>query len=415
MVKQDALMESLSSNLHGFLNQIQGGLSVPDKKFLRDGFIGLVRSGHPIVCQMAREVPNQGSKYITRVKRLDLHLTAESDFDEQLKQSIPAIWVPLVTGDTPLILDLSDLAKPLAEKMDYLATVRDGSTGKLVNGYWLVEMYASVGRKNPFPILLEPFSHEEPECPGQNPIVIDAVHRVFTLTDGRGVLVVDRGGDSRVLLDDWLDNAYRFVVRLRGDRDLMRFYAVSERLSNDGQWVPVEGRALAEHTPTPHHWSRVVKSKGRVVLRISQIGWVKVRLPGREETLTMVVARSPGSDVPFMLLTNLAVEMLADAKRVLRFYIRRWECEEGMQFLKEQVDMEAIRTFRWTAICRLVLLSAVVMLYLAWLWEKHLGLAERLIDYAQVLPGEVNFMLYRLLTGLTHILNACFYIRRALL
>jgi hypothetical protein len=366
MVKKDALMESLSSNLHGFMNQIQGDLSVPGKKFLRDGFIGLVRSGHPIVCQMAREVPNQGSKYTTRVKRLDLHLTAESDFDEQVKKSLPAIWVPLVGDDTPLILDLSDLAKPLATQMDYLATVRDGSTGKLVNGYWLVEIYASVGRKNPFPILLEPFSHEEPECHGQNPIVIEAVHRVFTLTGGRGVLVVDRGGDARVFLDDWLDCTYRFVVRMRGDRDLMRFYAVSGELSSYGQWVPVEGRALAEHTPTPHRWSRVVKSKGRVVLRISQIGWVKVRLPGRDETMTMIVARNPDSDVPFMLLTNLPVETVADAKHVLRFYLRRWECEEGMQFLKEQVSLEAIRTFRWTAICRLVLLAAVVMLYTAY-------------------------------------------------
>jgi len=415
MVKQEALMESLSSNLHGFLNQIQGNLSVPDKKFLRDGFIGLVRSGHPIVSQIAREVPNQAAKYTTRVKRLDLHLTAESDFDEMVKHSLSAIWGPLVTENTPLILDLSDLAKPLATQMDYLATVRDGSTGKFVNGYWLVEMYASVGRKNPFPILLEPFSHEEPECPGQNPIVIDAVRRVFTFTGGRGVLVVDRGGDARVFLDDWLDYGYRFVVRMRGDRDLMKFYAVSGQSPNDGQWVTMEGRALAERTPTPHRFSRVVKSKGRVVLKISQIGWVKVRLPGRNETMTMIVARSSGSDVPFMLLTNLPVENVADARRVLIFYVRRWECEEGMQFLKEEVSLEAIRTFRWTAICRLILLATVVMLYLAWLWEKHLGLAERLIGYAQVLPDEVDFMLYRLLTGLTHILNACFYLRRALL
>ena len=415
MVKQNALMESLSSNLHGFLNQIQGNLSIPDKKFLRDGFIGLVRAGQPIVCQMAREVPNQGSKYTTRVKRLDLHLTTKNDFDEQIKRLLPTIWVPMVADDTPLILDLSDLAKPLATQMDYLATVRDGSTGNLVNGYWLVEMYASVGRKNPFPILMEPFSHEEPECPGQNPIVIDAVRRVFSLTGGRGVLVVDRGGDARVFLVDWLDHAYRFVVRMRGDRDLMRFYTVSGGLSSDGQWIPMEGRALAEHTPTPHRWSRVVKSKGCVVLRISQIGWVKVRLPGRDETMTMIVARSRGSDVPFMLLTNLPVETVTDAKRVLRFYVRRWECEEGMQFLKEEVSLEAIRTFRWTAICRLVLLAMVVMLYLAWLWEKHLRLAERLIGYAQVLPDEVDFMLYRLLTGLVHILNACFYLRRALL
>ena len=61
MVKQDALMESLSSNLHGFLNQIQGDMSVTDKKFLRDSFIGLVRAGHSIVCQMAREVPRKAS------------------------------------------------------------------------------------------------------------------------------------------------------------------------------------------------------------------------------------------------------------------------------------------------------------------------------------------------------------------
>jgi len=414
MVKQDALMESLSSNLHGFLKQINGDLTVPDKKFLRDGFVGLVRAGSPIVCQMAREIPTQRSKYTSRVKRLDLHLTAENDFDERVKESLPAIWLPLMTDDTPLILDLSDLAKPLARKMDYLATVRDGSSGELVNGYWLVEMYASIGRKNPFPILLEAFSHEEPECPGQNPIVLDAVRRIFDLTDGHGVLVVDRGGDARVFLDNWLDHTYRFVVRLRGDRHFMRFYAVLDR-SGKGQWIPIEARELAERTPTPHRWSRVVKSKGRVVLRISQVGWVKVRLPGRNETLTMIVARSPGKDVPFMLLTNLPVENLADGKRVLRYYIRRWECEEGIQFLKEQVDLEAIRTFRWTAICRLILLAVLVMLYLAWLWEKHLRLAERLIDYAQVLPDEVDFMFYRLLTGLTHLFNACFYLRKDLL
>jgi hypothetical protein len=35
--------------------------------------------------------------------------------------------------------------------------------------------------------------------------------------------------------------------------------------------------------------------------------------------------------------------------------------------------------------------------------------------YEQAFPDEVDFMLYHLLAGLTHILNACFYLRRALL
>jgi len=414
-------MESLSASLHGFVHQINGNLSRPDQKFLQDALIGLLRAGRPIVCQMARQLPNQRREYATRVKRLDEHMVNPGDFDSRIKEALPELWLPLIQEDTPIILDLSDLAKPLARKMDYLATIRDGSTGQLVNGYWLVEIYASVGPKNPIPILLEPFSHEQPLCRGQNPVVIDAVRSIFAITGDRGVLVIDRGGDAIVLFSDWLDHSIRFVVRLRGDRNLLGFYhslggAVrTVQMHQQGQWIPIEARELAERTPTPHRWSRIVKYKGRVIFRFSQIGWVKVRLPGRSESLTMVVSRVAGNDVPFMLLTNLSVESLADAHRVLRYYIRRWECEEGMQFLKEQVNLESIRTFRWSAICRLVLLCVLVMIYLAWLIEKHPRLTDRLIKYGQVLPDEADFLFYRLLTGLTEAIDACFYLRRDLL
>jgi len=421
MLRQHALMESLSASLHGFVHQINGNLSRPDQKFLQDAIIGLLRAGRPIVCQMARQLPDQRAEYTTRVKRLDEHLVNPGDFDSRIKEALPKLWLPLIQEDTPIILDLSDLAKPLARKMDYLATVRDGSTGQLVNGYWLVEIYASVGPKNPIPILLEPFSHEQPLCRGQNPVVIDAVRSIFAITGNRGVLVIDRGGDAIVLFSDWLDHSIRFVVRLRGDRNLLGYYhglggaLRTVRMHQQGQWIPIEARELAERTPTTYRWSRVVKHKGQVIFRFSQIGWVKVRLPGRSESLTMVVSRVVGNDMPFMLLTNLSVESLADAQRVLRYYIRRWECEEGMQFLKEQVNLESIRTFRWSAICRLVLLAALVMIYLAWLIEKHPRLTDRLIKYGQVLPDEADFLFYRLLTGLTEAINACFYLRRDLL
>jgi len=158
-----------------------------------------------------------------------------------------------------------------------------------------------------------------------------------------------------------------------------------------------------------------VKSRGKALLRFSQIGWVKVRLPGRTETLTMVVARTAGSDTPFMLMTNLAVENAKDARRMLRYYCRRWECEEAIRFLKSEVQLERIRTFNWAAICRLVLLAVLVMFYLTWLLERHPNLAERLISFGQPLPDQPDFLLYRLLTGLTEAITACAYLRRALL
>ena len=181
MVKRRALMESISSNLHSFLKKIGNNLSVPDKKFLRDSFIGLLRCGKPVVCQMARHLPNQRTKFLSRLDRLEAHLVKDTDFDNKIQDALPQVWHGFVQDYTPIILDLSDIAKPLAKKMDYLAKVRDGSTGELVNGYWLVELYASLSRKNPVPILLEPFSHEEPYSPGQNPVVLNAVHKIFAL------------------------------------------------------------------------------------------------------------------------------------------------------------------------------------------------------------------------------------------
>ena len=414
MLKRKALMESISSNLHNFLKKIGNNLSVPDKKFLRDSLIGLLRCGKPIVCQMARHLPNQRTKFLSRLDRLEAHLVKNSNFDNNVRETLPEVWLPYFQQDTPIILDLSDIAKPKAVKMDYLATVRDGSTGELVNGYWLVELYASLSRKNPVPVLLEPFSHEEPYSPGQNPVVLAAVHKIFKLTDKRGVLVVDRGFDGWVMFEDWLDNKYRFVARLVGERHLLCSLGGSEQ-SEAGQRVPIRAQQLAEQTPTPHRFGKLIKRHGKPALRITQIGWVKVRLPGRDEDLTLVVSRLAGNDKPMMLLTNLPVENLADAKRVLRFYIRRWECEEAIRFLKSQVNLEKIRTFRWSAIRRLVLLAVLLMIYLCWLVEAHPTICDRLVYLSQPLPDNPDFLSYRLLGGLTEAINTCFWLHKDLL
>jgi hypothetical protein len=363
---------------------------------------------------MARHVPNQRTKFLSRLDRLEAHLVKDSDFDDTLKNALPHVWLPFIRDDTPIILDLSDIAKPFAKKMDYLATVRDGSTGALVNGYWLVELYASLSRKNPVPVLLEPFSHEEPYSPGQNPVVLAAVHKIFTLTHQRGVLVVDRGFDGWVMFEDWLENRYRFVARLVGKRHLLCSSGNSQE--NDvGQWVPMRAEHLADQVPTPYRFDKLIKRRGKPSIRITQIGWRKVRLPGREETLTLVVSRLAGQDKPMMLLTNVPVENLKDAKRILRFYIRRWECEEAIRFLKSHVQLEKIRTFRWSAICRLVLLAVVVMIYLGWLLEAHPLISDRLICLSQPLPDKPDFLLYRLLDGLTEAIDTCFWLHKDLL
>lgn len=100
----------------------------PEKVPLRWA-VGLLRAGRPVVCRMARKLPDRGTKFLSRLDRLEGHLNQADDLDQKVKDALPGLWLPLVADETPIILDLSDIAKPLAKKMDYLATVRDGSTG----------------------------------------------------------------------------------------------------------------------------------------------------------------------------------------------------------------------------------------------------------------------------------------------
>ncbi|MFH1314248.1 MAG: transposase, partial [Candidatus Eisenbacteria bacterium] len=44
-----------------------------------------------------------------------------------------------IKEDTLLVLDLSDIAKRYARGMEYLTQVRDGSTGEITSGYWLLK------------------------------------------------------------------------------------------------------------------------------------------------------------------------------------------------------------------------------------------------------------------------------------
>jgi hypothetical protein len=106
-------------------------------------------------------------------------------------------WAENVQLDTPLIVDLCDLAKPRARKLKYLALVRDGSDPdhRLVNGYWCVEIYAYWGKGRTTPMLLHPYSIEDPETISENAMILRCVDQVLAATDGRGVIVMDAGAD----------------------------------------------------------------------------------------------------------------------------------------------------------------------------------------------------------------------------
>jgi hypothetical protein len=55
------------------------------------------------------------------------------------------------------------------------------------------------------------------------------------------------------------------------------------------------------------------------------------------------------------------------------------------------------------------------MIYLCWLVEEHPNICERLVYLSQPLPDDPDFVLYRLLAGLTEAINTCFWLHKDLL
>jgi hypothetical protein len=250
---------------------------------------------------------------------------------------------------TLLILDTSDIAKPYAEKMEYLARVRDGSAGEITDGYWLCQVIGVENEDNAIvPLYNTLYSQRAPDFVSENAEIMGAMASVSAATDGRGVWVIDRGGDRRILYDDLIAKRRSFIIRQKGDRLLL--WGMQCRLTTD----------LAEDCPLSFATHITREEGGREVRVRLDYGFRPVRLPEHPDVpLSLVVVRGLGSQ-PMMLLTNLALRRSRDVLWwVVAAYLTRWRAEEAIRFTKQSYELEDIRVLTYDRLRNLVALVNV--------------------------------------------------------
>lgn len=380
MLGKDARLRNRRADLRQFLNRFQ--LDRPRRKFFFQSLWGITMSRSLVVRRwvrfLARTDRCQDPFY--RQKRL-LNQLNNPNFDNHnpIDQHLQH-WGKHVQPDTPLILDMCDLAKPRARRMKYLALVRDGSDdGKLVYGYWCFEAYAYFGKHRITPMLLHPFSSDDPETKSENHVILQCVQQLYAATGGRGVLVFDAGGDRDALMIPWLDEHRHFVIHTRGDRHL---------LLPNGTKIPA--KLLAE----------ILLAQAARERPCRRIVWQRLYLPERPNHPMHLVARIiKGRDKPLILLTTLTAHDLATAKHVLRYYRWRWKCEESARFLKTELGLERFCLRTYESFPRLMFLAALAMTLLTWLMLRQPELTHWL---CQKSPGyhKIKFAYYRFLNWL---------------
>ena len=379
MLRKDLIISKTRNLLNEFMAPIMAKADKPRRKFLHQALGAILLSGSLIVSEFARWIHDDCSDIFYRLKRLLNHLVCPRADLQPMVQAYRQAMAQHIHPDTPIIIDLTDLAKPRAKKMKYLAYVRDGSEHKLVPGYWCVEVYAHLKNKRVLPLALDVFSIDDPAVGSQNLQIARTVEAVNEAIDRRGIWIADRGFDGLNMYETWFSLNCHFVVRQRGDR-----YVVT------GTGVRIIERDLVEHIR--HHWAQT-NSPNNIIFS-------KVYLPDNSKPLYLVGSWLEGAEKPLILLTTMVVETLQQAQQIIRYYKRRWACEEASQFLKSRVGLERFRIRRYQAIQRLVILAMIAMGFLTWILLRSKRLVGGYFCFTSRFRKKTDFVYYRLLDGL---------------
>jgi hypothetical protein len=268
-----------------------------------------------------------------------------------------------VESNTVLCLDLSDIRKEYARKMEYLAPVHDGSTSEVHAGYWLCAITgAEVNGSEILPLYQKLYS------------------------------------DRKKLLEPLLDRQQRFVIRSTGKRLVTGRDHLQRSVAELGSKCRLR------------HWARVIKIQdGQEKTYDLRYGVEPIRLAGRDEPLDLVVVAGFGGE-PLLLLTN-ALKGARDSQSlwwIAQIYLTRWKIEETFRFLKQSYNLEDIRVMKYQRLKNMVVLVTAAAYFAATFLGQKMKLrilCEKLLIISQRFFGIPPFRFYALADGIHRFLS----------
>ena len=330
--------------------------------------------------------------------RLSRMLSADG-LEAGLHRFIASEGAKRVHRDTLIILDPSDVQKPYAKKMEYLAKVWDGSKGEVGDnlGFWgCMAVACESGGRRPIPLHFRLWSADSPGFVSENEEAKSIVDGITRHTKRRGIFVYDRGGDNIEFYRHSLGKGLDFIVRLKE-----RYVRSWKRNVMCGELAWECRMRYREVVAFDHHGK-----ERRVTV---EFGVVPVRLPDiPDRLLHMVVVRGFGQK-PMMLLTTLAKTTTREALwQVVEGYITRWRVEDTIRHVKQSYGLEGMRLFKYA---KIKALAAIVLatIYFSMTWignsEKHDVIARSVARMSFRIHDVPEFHFYAIADGASDILK----------
>jgi len=365
-------------------------------RFVQEAIYGIMASQSVMLTEIGRQLASNVS-----LKKLEERFSKQlikPKIRHCLQAGILSMARERIKENTLLILDLSDIRKKYAEKMEYLAQVRDGSEdGEIVDGYWTNQVIASEPGSNEItPLYHALYSQASPGFISENEEIIKAIDQVSKAVHNKGIWIIDRGGDRDALYESLLMNKRNFIIRLVGSRDLLYQGKLTRSL-----W-------LAYACRLPYEKTIVKLIDGKETQYNLRFGFLSVQLPNFDVSLTLVVIKG-FSNKPMMLLTSL--QLNASQKKIwfiIEAYLKRWSIEETIRFIKQTYDLENIRVLKYTRLQNMMVLLLAVFFFISVILNQNQKLtimAGHVLKSAKRVFGIPDFKYYALGDGFCNIFS----------
>lgn len=327
------------------------GFNQPLQKFMRQMQFGILKSGKVQLNDIGRALQEKISLKKT-TKRLGHHLGIAGLWQQIMDASLRTQRSYLQQCKY-MILDLSDVQKEYAEKMDGLATVYDGSKGEVGTGYWLCNV-TGVDKHGSLivPAYSELYSLDK-ESSSENAKILSAIDSVSKILDEDKIWVDDRGGDRKNIMNPLLEDDRQFIIRQAGNRDL---------------YINGENKSLKQISRTvklTERYTVTKMKKNRKVKETYSCGAVRVKLTEKGKDLWLVVLKEKNKGYCWLLCHLKAVAKKSAILIAFEGYGHRWKIEEVHRQIKVDYELEGICLQRYDALKSMnaLLWTAVSFLY----------------------------------------------------
>ena len=389
------IANKLRSKIIKFSGILSEKLDKTAQRFVQETLYGIMASQSVILTEIGRQLESKIS--LKKIEERFSRQLIKSKIWHCLQESILSLSRERIKENTLLILDLSDIRKRYAEKMEYLAKVRDGSSedGEIVDGYWTNQVIASEVDSNEIvPLFFSLYSQKSPDFISENKEIIEAIEQVSKPINNKGIWVIDRGGDREDIYKSLINKNRNFIIRLVGSRDL-----VYQSKTTRSLW-------LAYACRLPYKKTIVKMHEGKEISYDLNYGYLSVQLPGLKAPLSLVVVKGFGSK-PMMLLTSLRPKSgQKDIWFIIKAYLKRWSIEETIRFVKQTYDLENIRVLRYVRLKNMMALLLSVFYFVAVILDQSQKLTimtGHILKSAKRVFGIPDFKYYALGDGLSNI------------